>query len=283
MLNLVLTTDKLRVVTANATATVDVHVSGVDLDNTTPSAQVFVPFKEPMLTITGAATTDITAVPASSHMKNVKYVSFVNTHASITQTVQVQYDANAVLDMLTPIVTLLAGESLVCREGVWFHFDVNGGVYGPSLPVMSDSVAGAAAAAVQSDMESASSTTLAVTPGRMKYHPGVAKVVAFTTGTTTPALQTPPSVNVSSITDTGVGRLTVTLTTSFSSANWACVCNGVGISTTLTAIALVQTFYIRFATMAAGTVEINARDATATTNALADPSGYAVSGFGDFT
>ena len=283
MLNLIAVTDKLRAITANATATVDVHVSGVDLDNTTPSAQVFVPFKEPMLTITGAATTDITAVPASSHMKNVKYVSFVNTHASITQTVQVQYDANAVLDMLTPIVTLLAGESLVCREGVWFHFDVNGGVYGPSLPVMSDSVAGAAAAAVQSDMESASSTTLAVTPGRMKYHPGVAKVVAFTTGTTTPALQTPPSVNVSSITDTGVGRLTVTLTTSFSSANWACVCNGVGISTTLTAIALVQTFYIRFATMAAGTVEINARDATATTNALADPSGYAVSGFGDFT
>ena len=283
MLNLVLTTDKLRAVTANATATVDVHVSGVDLDNTTPTAQVFVPFKEPMLTITGAATTDICAVPAASHMKNVKYVSFVNTHASITQTVQVQYDANAVLDMLTPIVTLLAGESLVCREGVWFHFDVNGGVYGPSLPVMSDSVAGAVAAAVQSDMESASSTTLAVTPGRMKYHPGVAKVVAFTTGTTTPALQTPPSVNVSSITDTGVGRLTVTLTTSFSSANWACVCNGVGISTTLTAIANVQTFYIRTATMAAGSVEIDARDATATTNALADPSGYAVSGFGDFT
>ncbi len=280
MLNLVLTTDKLQLVTDSA-ATVAVHVSGVDLDNTTPASQVFVPFKE-NAAISSATTTDISAVPSTNHMKNIKAMHIVNTHATLTCNVTPLFDANATTYALFTKTPLLPGESLVCREGVWFHFDVNGGVYGPSLPVMGDAIAGAVAAAVQSDMESASSTTLAVTPGRMKYHPGVAKVVCFTTGTTTPVLQTPPSVNVSSITDTGVGRLTITLTTSFSSANWACVCNGVGISTTLTAIALVQTFYIRFATMAAGTVEINARDATATTNALADPSGYAVCGFGDF-
>ena len=275
MPNLVLTTDKLRVVTANATATVDVHVSGVDLDNTTPTAQVFVPFKEPMLTITGAATTDIAAVPASSHMKNVKYVSFVNTHASITQTVQVQYDANAVLDMLTPIVTLLAGESLVCREGVWFHFDVNGGVYGPSLPLMSDTQAGAVAAAGQSDMVTATSTTLAVTPGRQRYHPSHPKVFV-SCGVAADIQQ---SYGVSSLTDTGTGIVTVNFSTSFAATNF-CAIVSVEATGTTWAIANARECHVRSATRATGSVACDCIDNTTTTNLVKDPTTWHIMAFG---
>lgn len=275
MLNLIAVTDKLRAITANATATVDVHVSGVDLDNTTPSAQVFVPFKEPMLTITGAATTDITAVPASSHMKNVKYVSFVNTHASITQTVQVQYDANAVLDMLTPIVTLLAGESLVCREGVWFHFDVNGGVYGPSLPVASDSVSGAIQIALQTDMVTATSTTLAVTPGRQRYHPAHPK--AFVS--CVPAGTIQQSYGVTSVAATGTGLITVTWSTAFAAATY-CTLVTVEMTANTYAVANDRKAKVFLSGRATGTCEYVCIDSTATTMLVKDPTTWHVMAFG---
>src|SRR4029077_5840670 len=126
MVNLVLTTDKLQVVT-DSTATLDVHVSGVDVDNTTPSAQVFLPIKQ-NTAISTATTTDVLAAPASSHLVNAKFISVRNTHASTSDNVTVQFNANATLVTLVK-VNLLAGEELVMREGTWFHYDLNGGVY----------------------------------------------------------------------------------------------------------------------------------------------------------
>lgn len=66
----------------------------------------------------------------------------------------------------------------------------------------SDSQAGVIEIAVQSEMEAASSTTLAVTPGRMIYHPGIVKVAAQfgVSGNIRGS-----SYNVSSITDSGTG------------------------------------------------------------------------------
>lgn len=81
-------------------------------------------------------------------------------------------------------------------------------------------------AADQTAMEAASSTTSAVTPGRQHYHPGMAKVWAYiTVSGGTPSLDA--SYNVTSITDTSAGNVTVTIGNDFSSANYAAIASGV--------------------------------------------------------
>lgn len=82
--------------------------------------------------------------------------------------------------------------------------------------------------AAQSDQETGSSTTLAVTPGRQHYHPSAAKAWVDFNGTGTVAIRV--SSNVSSITDNGVGDYTVNFTTAFSTADYASVL-GTNVST----------------------------------------------------
>lgn len=77
-------------------------------------------------------------------------------------------------------------------------------------------------AATQSEMEAASSTSVYVSPGRTKYHPGVAKAWCYVTlsgGTPTLAA----SHNVTSITDNGTGDYSINFTTAFSSASYASI------------------------------------------------------------
>lgn len=84
------------------------------------------------------------------------------------------------------------------------------------------SAAGAIEIATQAEMETATDTGRAVTPGTVHYHPGVAKFwLVATVSAGTPSVAT--SYNVTSITDNAAGDLTVTIATDFSSANWACV------------------------------------------------------------
>ncbi len=73
-------------------------------------------------------------------------------------------------------------------------------------------------AASQAEMEAASSTPVYASPGRVKYHPGVAKAWVIFNGTGTPAILA--NENVSSITDNGIGDFTINFTTAFSSANY---------------------------------------------------------------
>ena len=77
-------------------------------------------------------------------------------------------------------------------------------------------------AATQADQETGSINTEFVTPGIQQFHPSAAKCWGFTIGGGTPVL-TAPSYNMTSITDTGVGILTVTIATDFSSANYVAV------------------------------------------------------------
>ena len=91
-----------------------------------------------------------------------------------------------------------------------------------SVGAASDSATGVIEIAVQSEMETATSTTLAVTPGRQHFHPGHPKVWGYATVSGgTPTLET--SYNLTSITDTGTGQLTATIATDFSDAEWACI------------------------------------------------------------
>ena len=74
-------------------------------------------------------------------------------------------------------------------------------------------------AATQAEMESASSTTVAATPGRAHFHPGAVKYwVHFNIDGT---INT--SYNVTSVTDGGVGNHTVNIGTDFSGASWCAI------------------------------------------------------------
>ncbi len=69
--------------------------------------------------------------------------------------------------------------------------------------------------AAQSDMETATSTVLFVTPGRVKYNPGVAKAwIYYIYSGGTPTSQR--NFNITSLTDNGVGDASINFTTAFS-------------------------------------------------------------------
>jgi len=101
------------------------------------------------------------------------------------------------------------------------------------------------------------------------------------TGGGTPVMQTPPSYNMTSITDAGAGRLTVTIATDFSSANWCCLATVMYSSTTITNATVFAVSHIRSGTLAAGSVEINAHNWVTITSTLVDPTQWHVVGFGD--
>ena len=128
-------------------------------------------------------------------------------------------------------------------------------------------------AAVQADQETATSTAKVVVPGVQQFHPSAAKIWGdVTVSGGVPTLQT--SYNITSITDTNVGDLTVTIATDFSSGNWApsVVITSAGASGSTATI-------VKCLSKAAGSFEVVTFD---TTGALRDPSvGYSFAGFGD--
>lgn len=112
MINLVLTTDKLDLVTS-AAVNVDVHASWVDLSGTTVT-----PGKT-NTAITTAATTDVVAAPAASTTRNVKTLNVRNKGTASTD-VTVRYNANATIFELHK-VALAGGQALEYVEGIgWF-------------------------------------------------------------------------------------------------------------------------------------------------------------------
>lgn len=82
--------------------------------------------------------------------------------------------------------------------------------------------------ATQAEQEAASSTSVAVSPGRQQYHPSAPKAWCAFNGTGTVAIAA--SYNVTSLTDNGTGNYGVNLTTSFSSTSYCVVasCNEPG-------------------------------------------------------
>lgn len=75
-------------------------------------------------------------------------------------------------------------------------------------------------AATQAEMEAASSTTVYASPGRVQYHPGVAKAWCKFAGTGSPAMAVSHNFD-SSITDHGTGEYTLSFTTDFSSGDYS--------------------------------------------------------------
>jgi hypothetical protein len=270
------TTDKLQVITS-ASCTLDVKVSYVDdvIESAGPPRVDIFNADRQLTAITTATTTDILAAPSSTVKRNVKFISLRNKHASTSVDVTVQFNANATLYEEIKC-TLLAGEELICREGVWFHYDTSGGVYGQQLPTASDTVVGGIQVAVQSDMETATSVTTAVTPGRQHYHPSAAK--AWVSCGVAADIQ--QSYNITSLTDTGTGIVTITINVDFAAATY-CVVAQVEMTGTTYAVASAREVHIRSATRATGSVALDCIDDTATTELVKDPTTYHCVMYGD--
>lgn len=220
---------------------------------------------DPLASITSATTTTILAGAASTQ-RAIEYLSFYNNHASqaVTCTVQ-ETDATHTVDHCE--VVLAAGERLsMDAAGVWSHYDPNGGIYVGTGPM-----------ATQAEMEAGTSTTTVVSPGRLHFHPGVAKFWVKTT----PGSVNAASYNVSGVADTAAGITVITIATDFGSASWCCqaTCESTSDTMTVTNLKFVR---IGLGDQAAGTVSIEVHDATAITAVLEDPSSWHVMGYGDF-
>lgn len=135
MLNLLQSASDVLEITLSAAGDVDTHVSFVDTDATVTPTSNMNPGKQNS-TRTTAATFELCGTPASSKVRNVKFIGIRNVHASTSNTITVQYTTTGPASYELMKATLLAGEELVCREGVWFHYDVLGGVYSTGGPIV---------------------------------------------------------------------------------------------------------------------------------------------------
>lgn len=264
MMLLTSTSDLVRVITAEAAA-IDVHASWVD-----NNAGTYTPGSTNTASITTATTTTVVSSPGASTQRNIKCLTVSNEHASTSCFVTMVHSDGTNANTLISC-RLLAGEKLILTKvGAWVHYDANGGIY----PYLGSAVTGPLIAD-QAAMESGTTTRL-VTPAVQHYHPGHPKfrVKAGTTGNDL------GSYNVSSLTDTGTGLVTVNIGTDFSSADWACITQVERASTSL-AVANCRQSAIQFGGQAAGTLIAECHDLTAGTLLLADPTSWHIVGLGD--
>jgi len=298
MLLLTSTSDKLQVVTASA-VTVDSQASYVDNNGGT-----ITPGRNNE-NITSNLTTDVVDPPGSGVQRNVQSLILRNKHGSSSNAITVQhYDGTNTVELIK--YTLLAGETLQYLDGVGFQvLDASGqlkttssipaagltGVLRADAGLLSvdsdvtDIVAAASTAtagkievADQSEMETGTSTSLAVSPGNQHFHPGHPKCwgKASVAGGT-PTLNV--SYNVTSITDTNTDQLTVTIANDFSTAHYAMQVSIEASTTTLSATTTSLAVFIRNATLLAGSFIIQACEFDV--GAATDPSSWHWTGCGD--
>ena len=122
----------------------------------------------------------------------------------------------------------------------------------------------------QAQMETGTANTVYATPGRVQYHPGVAKFWLKATANSTTVNA---SYNVTGVADTATGRMTVTIGTDMSSVDWCCI---VGVEKVSGAGAQVGS--VENGGQAAGTVIMECRDLA---GSLSDPNFWHCTGHGD--
>lgn len=238
---------------------VQVNASGVRIVIATGLPDTSIASANIALSTTAAAV--LTGV--TGEFLQLSHVNVLNTGAS-TRTVTLYLErADATPDYAATdvwaVLTLLASERAEWTPSGWIQFDSAGRELG--LPI----------AATQSDQETGTSLTRFVTSGTQHFHPAGCKFWVQTTGAASQVIGV--SYNTTSIADTATGRMTVTIATDFSSANWVAQVSIFQDATTGSEmIANVNA-------KAAGTIELGARIITP---AFAEVLvGYDVCGFGD--
>jgi hypothetical protein len=106
-------------------------------------------------------------------------------------------------------------------EDRYYSFQSTDWVLNGLLPAAGDAEAGKIETAVQSEMEAASSATVAVTPGRQHFHPGHPKAGGNFDGTGTPAFRS-GDYGMGALDDNGTGDYTPHLDTAFNDTNFWC-------------------------------------------------------------
>ena len=113
MILLVSTSDKIQIVTTDATTTLDVRTDAVDAPNPITSGATQTPYNKNTAISGTTAGTDVVAVPGSSTVRNVKRIAVANTHATLPQTLRLTIaNASSTVD-LVPTTTLQAKERLI--------------------------------------------------------------------------------------------------------------------------------------------------------------------------
>jgi hypothetical protein len=134
MILLTATTDKVQLV-SSAAATLDVHVSFMDMTTADPPVVKGSTSGKQNTAITTATTTDILAAPASSTVRNMKTLNVRNKHASLACDCTVLFNQNGTSYELAK-QTVRAGETMEYIEGVGFFI-----VQGPPAPAPTYSTA----------------------------------------------------------------------------------------------------------------------------------------------
>lgn len=88
------------------------------------------------------------------------------------------------------------------------------------------STVGGAMVATQAQIEAALSNNVAVSPGRLQYHPGVAKAWIHFDGSSGSIGTGYASYNMDAVTDNGTGNYSVNFTTDFSTSNYSFALGG---------------------------------------------------------
>jgi hypothetical protein len=244
MINLSATTDLIEMVTSSG-ADIDVHCSYTEQPNPVGSSDS-VTVDRKATKVTTATTTDISGSPASSKTRTIKGFIAFNIDGSVSNTLTFQHTLTGPVVHKLGTVTLLAGEYVIFDGQKLWHYDTNGGIYGVGQVFAS-----------QSDQETGTSTVTVVAPGTQHFHQSALKCWGkATVSGAVPTLQV--SYNTQGISDTATDRLGVTIDNDFSSTNYACVPGIEAATTSLSATTTSLAVFIRNATFAAGTFEINA-------------------------
>lgn len=118
-------TTELLTITTSTLADIDYSISYVDITATT-----FAPSTSEGKIITASATTVLSA-PAASTKRQIKYISMTNRHASTSNSVVLKKLISATDYILTPTITLLAGETVEYIDGGgWTHYLADGSTQG---------------------------------------------------------------------------------------------------------------------------------------------------------
>jgi hypothetical protein len=148
-----------------------------------------------------------------------------------------------------------------------------------TLASASDTVAGKIEIAIQSEMETGTSTTLVVTPGRQHYHDSACKFWVYWVGGSTSIVS---SYNVDTIANTAAGDADITITTDFSDANWCgLVCTNDAGANGWDANTIQSCGFNARAAGTAGVLCGSINDGNTAAAALLNPDHYQACGFGD--
>jgi len=250
--------DAVRVITGQA-ADIAVHASWIENNAGTVTAD-----RTNTASIVTATTTTVVAGPSTGLERRVKHLNIRNNHASQACDVTVDHTDGTNIETLIKC-SLAPGEVLLLDEkGEWRHYDANAGEYPDDRQI-----------ADRGDIEGSVSLREVVTPGRQHFHPGHPKAWAKA-GITANLLA---SYNMTSVTDTAVGRIAFTIATDFANIGYNIALDIQRDSASL-AVGEILNCTVRNATPLVGSFEGECYDFTATTAVLDDPTAWYMSTYG---